>query len=343
MGIVNIPCILSVLVLPPTSYFLIWRINYQKTVKDQSALVSICIPAYKRVHYLSRLLQSLNTQSVKSFEVVITDDSGASTEVEDYISRIKFDFPIRYFKNPIPLGSPKNWLACIDKAEGEWIKIMHDDDYFAAPDSLQRFVNAIYPHLDCIFSGYRAVYDDGRDIDMTISEKRFKKFLSSPLGLFSGNVIGPPSVMMFRKRITEQFDTRLKWIVDWEYYIRLALQYQLFYIAKPLICVSYNESQITNSCFLNPSVEIPETLIFTNKYSYELFDHFWAYDAWWRLLRNLKIRQVTQFENYASSHQVNNRIRAMILFQRRIPFFLLNVGVFSKFFMSISYLFSKFK
>ena len=303
--------------------------------------VSICIPAYKRLNYLQRLFDSIRIQTYKNYELVITDDSGIDSSVYDYVVSEVSDLSIVYHKNLVPLGSPKNWLASISHAKGDWIKIMHDDDYFTSPSSLQEFVDQIDSTVDCIFSGYHAVYENGGVKNMTISSYRFKQFVHQPLSLFSNNIIGPPSVMMFRKSVTEIFDERLKWIVDWEYYIRLASKYKLKYITKPLIEVSYNDSQITNSCFLNPTVEIPETLIFTNKYGNVLFKNIYAYDAWWRLVRNLDLRDINELKKYSSDIHINRNITNMVRFQSNIPLTFLKIGIASKLLMLISYLFNR--
>jgi glycosyltransferase involved in cell wall biosynthesis len=305
--------------------------------------ISICIPAYKRVNFLQRLLHSIEFQKYKNFEVIITDDSSEDCEVENLIKFNSYTFKIRYFKNPIPLGSPRNWLECISKANGSWIKIMHDDDYFLDSSSLDVFASHIKNDIDCIFSGYYAVYDNGSVIDNTISKSLFSSIVKSPMKLFASNVIGPPSVMMFRNHLQESFDPRLKWIVDWEFYIRLADQYCLVYIENPLINVGYSDSQITNSCFLNPQVEIPETLLFTEKHSKRIFNSIWSYDAWWRLIRNLKIRQIDQFLSFSGKLPINSNILRIIQFQSYFPLSVLNIGFFSKVLMSLSFLFNKVK
>ena len=305
--------------------------------------VSICIPAYKRLVYFHRLMVSIQNQSFQNFEVVITDDSGLDTSIEEYVSSLVVNFPIRYVKNSVPLGSPKNWLCSIDNASGEWIKIMHDDDFFTTPDSLQTIVDSIGNEDECVFCGYNAVYENGHIENMTISKNKFNRFVKNPLSIFSENIIGPPSVMIFRKNLRERFDQRLKWIVDWEYYIRLAYRYKISYVSLPLVQVSYNSTQITNTCFLNPAIEIPETLIFTNKYGDKLFDNIWAYDAWWRLIRNLNIRNIGQFELYSGSLFVNNYIKNIIIFQSQLNLSFLRLGFFSKCLMLISFLNRKSK
>src|SRR5262245_26575736 len=123
-------------------------------------LISICIPAFKRIDFLKRLLDSIVTQSYLDFEVIITDDS-PSSEVSELCKQYENNFLIRYFKNAQPLGTPENWNEAIRKAKGEWIKLMHDDDWFADEESLQEYADAVADNPDEVFffGGYRNVFE----------------------------------------------------------------------------------------------------------------------------------------------------------------------------------------
>lgn len=299
--------------------------------------VSICIPAYKRVNYLERLLKSIASQSYTNFDVIITDDSGEDTAVEKFINNAQFNYKIHYVKNKASLGSPMNWLAAISIADNEWIKIMHDDDYFTSSTSLHQFVEKIPEGADCIFSGYNAVYDNGETVDMTTSAFNFGRIIRNPFLLFAKNIIGPPSVMMFKKSISETFDKRLKWIVDWEYYIRLSLKYKIAYVNQPLICVSYNSSQITNFVKGDPKIEIPESMIFYEKYDSKMLNNIYVYDAWWRLIRNLGIRSLDDFAKYYKK-EVPFFINNIISLQSYFSLKCLKIGVLSKILMLFSYM-----
>src|SRR3954454_16826256 len=103
-------------------------------------LVSVCIPAYKRIEFLQRLLDSLVTQSFKAFEVVVTDDSNDQS-VQQLLQQYEQKLFIDYYKNVKPLGTPENWNASVRRAKGQWIKLMHDDDWFNDEDALQKFVH----------------------------------------------------------------------------------------------------------------------------------------------------------------------------------------------------------
>src|SRR4051812_28627567 len=120
--------------------------------------VSICIPAYKRVLFLKRLLDSISGQTYKDFEVIVTDDTPGN-EVKDLCEHYKNRFPLYYFKNLLQLGTPENWNESIRRSNGEWIKLMHDDDWFADENSLWEFADAATKHPDnyFIFSGFSEV------------------------------------------------------------------------------------------------------------------------------------------------------------------------------------------
>jgi glycosyltransferase involved in cell wall biosynthesis len=303
--------------------------------------ISICIPAYKRVDYLKRLFQSISIQTYKNFEVVVTDDSGNDNTVENFINLNSFNFKLVYIKNPSSLGSPLNWLESFKHAQGDWIKIMHDDDYFISDTSLSKYVNGIDSKADCIFSGYIVEDEVNKSKkEMVITDSTFNRFLNKPLRLFAKNKIGPPTVMLFKRSITDTFDSRLKWIVDWEFYIRLALKYNIKYINSPLVVVSYNDTQITNSCALNPMVEIPEIMVLYSKYGDLLFKDIVLFDAWWRLIRNLKIKNREQFSLYTSL-PIPKSVVNIISFQSVLTYNVLKIGVISKFYMTCCFVYNR--
>src|SRR5690349_21816174 len=98
--------------------------------------ISICIPAYKQRDYVERLIKSILVQTFTDFEVIITDDSpdqSIQTLAEEYQEALL----IRYISNRPALGTPGNWNSAIRHARGEWIKLIHDDDWLASTTSLK--------------------------------------------------------------------------------------------------------------------------------------------------------------------------------------------------------------
>ncbi|MEZ5017645.1 MAG: glycosyltransferase family 2 protein [Flavipsychrobacter sp.] len=302
--------------------------------------VSICIPAYKRVDFLKRLLESILEQTYKNHEVVITDDSDDDS-VEKLLVNYQDKLNIIYHKNNPALGTPRNWMAAFSYATGDWIKLIHDDDWFANPDALSRYVAAITPDCRYIFSGYNAYYEnDNRYVDKTVAKAKFDHISKKPFRLLSGNIIGPPSVLMFHKSIKDYYEPELKWLVDIEYYISVLLKEKAIYINEPLINMSYNDSQVTNNCYNNPEIEIPEILFILKKYEHFNTKDIIVYDALWRSVRNNNIRSIEQMKHYSQAYPIPDFLRNIVTFQQNIPSYLLKIGLFSKIFMTISYTFN---
>lgn len=300
--------------------------------------ISICIPAYKRLPFLTRLMNSIAEQSYTQFEVILSDDSDDDT-VADYLQSMQFNFTIHYYKNIPSLGTPANWNFAISKAQGEWIKLIHDDDWFTSKDSLQEFAYATSQGPKFIYSAY-SNYFESQQCNQLIQHKRSDiiDVIKQPLLLLSDNIIGPPSVTLFHKSIIEKYDERMKWRVDLEYYIRVLQQEkEIYYLPKTLIQVGVSESQVTNYCINIPSVEIPEGHILLSKYGTAPLKNIIVFDAWWRILRNCGIRSshdITQFGN----HYWPPCIHQMIQLQARFSTQQLKNGVFSKILMTYSYI-----
>lgn len=301
--------------------------------------ISICIPAYKRTHFLERLLTSITNQTYKNYEVIVTDDSDDNS-VRDLCERFSGTIALLYYKNPTPLGTPKNWMAAIEKATGQWIKLIHDDDWFAEPDSLQQYADATSDNnVRFIFSGYNAFYEATHTyVNKTISQATFHKIKKNPLLLFANNLIGPPSVLMFHNEVTEYYDTNLKWLVDLEYYVSVLEKENALYVSKPLVNMSYNDTQVTTFCFGNPEIEIPEALYMYHKHTSAWTKHIMVYDAWWRLMRNTGIRSVSKLKEYAGAYPIPKFLSKIVKHQLLFPGKVLKFGIVSKAVMLVSYL-----
>jgi|SRR5438874_1416098 len=304
----------------------------------RSATLSICIPAYRRVEYLKRLLDSIAAQSFKDFEVIITDDS-PGTEVHDLSQCYKDKFTVLYFKNPVTLGTPSNWNEAIKHARGEWIKLMHDDDWFADRDALATFAHRAKQHnaVSFFYSAHTDVFQDGKERTVRANSFRRKKLLQNPVTLFSKNIVGPPSVTLVRNDQQLLYDESVRWVVDIDYYMQCLERSTALYINVPLVKVGIHSNQVTRESFGVASVEIPENFYLLNKVGVANLKEVLIYDAWWRLMRNLRITSVSKIREAGYEGEIHSVIVSMLTWQSRIPFFILKVGPLSKFIMLIHY------
>ncbi len=306
-------------------------------------LISICIPAYKNARFLRRLMDSIAVQGFRDFEVVLTDDS-PDDEAGNLCREYSGKFELQYHRNEKALGTPENWNAAMRLARGEWIKLMHDDDWFAGPESLGEFKKAIEanPEAGFIFSAYENVFlDENRSRIVHAKSTGLKQLLIDPVTLFSSNVIGPPSVVIHRNDRNVYYDPQVKWVVDIDFYISYLDKQAFFYLDKPLVKVGIGKEQVTRDCFRQRLVEIPEAFYLLEKTGVHHLENILVYDGWWRLMRNLEIRKPEDIRKSGYIGHIPVVIRSMISWQKKYPLKLLRVGVFSKSLMFLNYIFNK--
>ncbi len=90
---------------------------------------SICMPSYNGARIISETIHSILSQDFNNFELIIVDDN-SKDNTEEIVSKIK-DPRIKFFKNDVNLGYPKNLEKCRQKVEGDIIYLMGQDDILA--------------------------------------------------------------------------------------------------------------------------------------------------------------------------------------------------------------------
>jgi glycosyltransferase involved in cell wall biosynthesis len=308
---------------------------------NNSPLISICIPAYKRIHYLKKLLESISKQTFKEYEVVITDDTPDGS-VENFVKEFRGIERIYYYNNEPTLGTPENWNEAIRKAKGVWIKLMHDDDWFSTNDALQVFYENIQKHRDAdfFFSAFENV-EEGSGKTQIVKMSFLDKFIfgMNPYHLLKKVYVGNPSCTLVRRDLDIWYDSRYQFIVDFEYYIRIIQRTEKpVYIDKVLLNIGFHDEQVTAYTKYNPAVQIPENITFLNEQKKDILKNILVFDYYWRLMRNLKIDSVEKLLSFLKAGtQPKRGIEFIIQFQKRIPYSLLKIGLLSKFFMMIAY------
>ncbi|MCQ9122619.1 glycosyltransferase family 2 protein [Rodentibacter caecimuris] len=116
-------------------------------------MFSIIVPSYNRKSEIPALLESLNHQTNKDFEVVIIDDNS-----QDPVVVAKFyPFKVNVIRNETNQGAAESRNIGARAATGEWLLFLDDDDRFAENKceklaeviSEQPAINFIYHPAKC--------------------------------------------------------------------------------------------------------------------------------------------------------------------------------------------------
>lgn len=188
-------------------------------------MISIVIPTYKRTDYLERLLNSIEKQTFRDYEVIVVDDN--SPNKEDYEKLVK-DFNHRfknftYLRNATNKGAPHSRNRGINKARYEFIALVDDDDEWL-PQKLEKQIKAFEQgseKLGIVYTWTDAVNDKGE----VLHEYRSNTRGNPKKEILKGCFIPSPSVMVKKSHITEVglFDEQLPSCQDWDMWTRMIL------------------------------------------------------------------------------------------------------------------------
>ncbi|BCA93127.1 O-linked N-acetylglucosamine transferase family protein [Vreelandella aquamarina] len=178
-------------------------------------LVSIVMPAYKS-RWFEEALKSALSQEKVVFEIIICDDS-SDDKIKNIVDKYSLlaDGVIRYYKNESPLGEVLNLVKCIEKARGDFIKPLYDDDVLNPYASFE-LLRALNCSVDvALASSRRQVIDENSDLisespiayafpfstDVYIDGKSLVSIFAHGLV----NFIGEPSCVMFKRELAKSF------------------------------------------------------------------------------------------------------------------------------------------
>ncbi len=192
--------------------------------------ISIAIPMHNMQgadFFLRRLMQSLEVQTFRDFEIVITKEGKMA----------------------------ENTNAAIKKCKGEIIKILYMDDYLYGRDALKNIVLKFkggWLATGCVHD-----YGDGRGIQPHLAEYT---------GIANDvNTIGSPSVIAIENNEPLLFDERMSWLLDVDYYKRLHERYgEPTLLPEFDVCIGVGSHQMTN--ILTNQEKLQEELLIKEKY-----------------------------------------------------------------------------
>ena len=199
--------------------------------------ITIAIPNYNSAAFITESIGSVLRQTRGDFELLVIDD--ASTDDSANIVQSFSDPRIRFYQNTARLGLVGNWNACLERARGEYVCIFHDDDVML-PEMLERSVGVLeqHPNAGYVFSAIERIDALGNQIYAYRPPENDRicegaTFFREPV---CGNPISASSVVTRRAAYAHvgKFDARLDYTPDWEMWMRLALQYDVAYIAETL-------------------------------------------------------------------------------------------------------------
>ena len=188
-------------------------------------LVTISIPVFNGLPFLTSALESVHAQTYPNLEIVIVD-GGSDSETVDYLKTLDRE---RYRLEFLPAGTPveTTWTRSCELAQGDFIKLLCQDDLLY-PDAIATQVAALQasPGAGLVFSRRDIVDARARTVakarggirggSRTLPGSQALRF-----GFLAGsNIYGEPLAVLFRASTLRQ---NLPWRADIPYLIDMSM------------------------------------------------------------------------------------------------------------------------
>ncbi len=203
----------------------------------ESIKLTILIPTYNFKLGINKILdciESIEDDLRDYIEIIISDDSD-----EEIIQKSRNKSLTKHFKNYFYFhnieneGAINNWNKLISKAKGDYIWLLHHDEYWQKEKNIIRYIfeaiNTKNPNILILpITKLKTTRIFNLNFKMIqkhiIFKKIIKTYINNPKLLIKANIIGPPSALIYKKN-NFSYDVNLKYLVDVEFYIRLFNSY----------------------------------------------------------------------------------------------------------------------
>lgn len=232
----------------------------------QSGLVSVIIPVYNSAGFIRQAIDSVLKQTYTDFEIIVVND-GSPDNSEEIVLSIK-DKRIRYIKTE----NQGNYFARntgIGAAGGAYIAFLDHDDLWLG-DKLEKQIMVFNreketgfcctDHQVFFYQNKEKLYIDRlHTFSGSFSQKEFIE------KLIYDNFIITSSVMVRKSCLDHlgKFDTHDGFSMDYDLWLRIALNYSAHYIGDRLVLKGNHPSSITSRTLDNV-----ESLLYTFNKTY---------------------------------------------------------------------------
>jgi glycosyltransferase involved in cell wall biosynthesis len=229
-------------------------ISHQSSAVPGAPSVSVLVTTFNHARYVVEALESLQRQTSRDFEVIITDDAstdGCADVIATWLERSGFE--AQFIRNPVNRGICANRNAALERARGRFVCSLSGDDAYA-PERIERQLGCFLSQPDdvcAIYSDALLVDADGAPTGRSALEVG-PGTEAPPQGrlfarLLSDNFLPAPAVMVRRSAIAAVggYDENL-YYEDFDMWLRLSHEFSFVYLPGQLIRLRMHPASMSN-------------------------------------------------------------------------------------------------
>ena len=266
--------------------------------------VSVLVPVYNGAKFLAECLDSILAQDFLDLEILIADDGSSDGSLELIQRYAEKDRRIRWWKNPVNLGLAGNFNCCLRAARGDYIKYVLQDDVLLSPPAIRKMVQALDadPSVSLVGSASHVIDDQSKPLEFRNNFRRSAVLEGKSVIIRclhdSGNLIGEPSVVMFRReQAVRGFDERYRQLIDLEFWFYLLEENRFAYLAEPLCAFRQHREQQT-AVNRQSGAHLKDEIMLA---------HHWLLRPWLQMSQRHNRLLFKQIYNFRKHHRVQAR------------------------------------
>src|SRR5690554_6825465 len=211
---------------------------------SSNPLVSVITPTYNRADYLPFAVESVLSQSVPDFELIVIDD-GSTDGTAELMERYLADSRIRYLKQENQ-GQSVARNRGIAEARGQFICFLDSDNAWVSTKletSLKAFEE--HPEADIVYGDFITIDGEGHEHGVNRMARYSGRITPQ---LLRDNFVSMNTTMT-RKRCFDEiggFDSADRLAEDYGLWLRFSTRYQFLYVPAVLGYYRVMENQISS-------------------------------------------------------------------------------------------------
>lgn len=193
--------------------------------------VSVIIPTFNRFNLISRAIDSVLSQTIKPFEIIVVDD-GSSDNTSTFIKNNYKSVKLIKQNN---LGVSKARNVGIKNSSGDWIALLDSDDEWKK-NKLEVQIKSLseYDYYSVCHTNEIWIRNGIR----VNQKKRHQKYGGDIFDKCLDICRISPSSIIFKKNIIDEvgwFDEGLSICEDYDLWLRITANFKILFIDKPLV------------------------------------------------------------------------------------------------------------
>lgn len=253
---------------------------------DPRPIWSIMIPTYERSRYLLATIESVLAQiserELDKFQIEVVDNCSTNKAIKNIVS--KYKGKVSFYCQPETVNVHTNWNTCIERARGKYIHILHDDDLVDA-EFYQRMEVAFNTHPEIGVACCRHQHIDETGCRLKYVSRLHRKkagIIPNFIEKIAVRSLFDPPAVVVKKEVYEKlgkFNPRMESSADHEMWIRIAVNYQVWF--EPQILAFY---RIHNNTITSTVLSSGYNLVCARR-AIQTFDRLLPPDLSWKLTK----------------------------------------------------------